>query len=503
VLAGALPAAASASPLQFSIVQDDATFLGETPHDPEMAVQEARALGADMIRIFITWNRVAPEPTSRRMPAGFRPYDPESPGYRWAPYDDIVERARRYGLRVMLSLAPAIPYWASDEPKRCPHHVGGYKSLGFYCHWKPNVKQFAAFAGAVARRYGPASASHGGAVDFYSMWNEPNLEHYLYPQLRRSRGMLYDFAARRYRELWMAGWRSVAQFDPLRRDRVLFGETAAISSPIDTLYGALCLDPNGKPFKGRVRRLQGCSKPRRLPIGGIGIHPYNSHAAGGVFTRSFTTDSLPLPYLNRLHKVMDVAVARRRIPRNRGIYVTEFGFQSTPPERTFGLSLSGQAQALNESERLFFADPRIASTAQFELIDVPTKDRERADADVYTTGLRFKDGNFKPSWQAWRMPLVVTRISKDEVEIWGQARPADGVTTVAIDGEVPGGTMEQVASATTNPAGYFRGFLKRKGAAQMGFRSLWRGPGGGRIESRVARPGKRIAYLRDARNSRR
>ena len=39
VLAGALPAAATASPVQFSIVQDDAIFLGETPHDPEMAIR--------------------------------------------------------------------------------------------------------------------------------------------------------------------------------------------------------------------------------------------------------------------------------------------------------------------------------------------------------------------------------------------------------------------------------------------------------------------------------
>ena len=381
-----------------------------------------------MMRIFITWNRVAPTPTSRKMPAGFQPYDPESPGYRWAPYDNIVERARRYGLRVMLSVAPAIPYWASDEPRRCPHHVGGYRSLPFSCYWKPNVKQFAAFVGAIARRYGPASARHGGIIDYYSLWNEPNLEHYLYPQLRRSRGVLYDFAARRYRELWMAGWRSIAQFDPLRRDRVLFGETAAISSPIDTIYGALCLDPDGKPFKGRLRKLQGCEARAACRSAESASTRTTATRRRNVFTRSFTRDSLPLPYLNRLHKVMDIAVRRRRIPQPGGIFVTEFGFQSTPPERRFGLSLNGQAQALNESERLFFADPRIA-------LDRPVRADRRAGQGpragrlrrLHQRALRFKDGNLKPVVERLADAAGGDADGQGQVEIWGQARPADGV----------------------------------------------------------------------------
>ena len=54
-----------------------------------------------------------------------------------------------------------------------------------------------------------------------------------------------DLAGVRYRKLWYEGWKAIAAYDPGRRDNVLFGETAAISSPLDTLNAALCLDPNG------------------------------------------------------------------------------------------------------------------------------------------------------------------------------------------------------------------------------------------------------------------
>ena len=109
-----------------------------------------------------------------------------------------------------------------------------------------------------------------------------------------------DLAAVRYRRLWYEGWKAIAQYDPANRDRVLFGETAAISSPLDTLYAALCLDENGKPFRGRMKRLHGCTRPRRLPIGGIAHHPYNNFGRGSVFSKSFTKDSLPLAYISRL-----------------------------------------------------------------------------------------------------------------------------------------------------------------------------------------------------------
>lgn len=483
LLALALPGAASASPRQFSIMQDDAVFLGHSDTNPDAALAEAKALGVDMVRTFVVWRRVSPAPDADAPPADFDVGDPNAAGYDWGIYDRFVERARAHGLKVFLTLAPPIPDWASEEPSVCPHFTGGYRRLGQSCHWRPRPQMFFQFAKAAARRY-------SGRVDLWSLYNEPNLEHYLYPQLARvGRKQFVDLAAVRYRKLWYEGWKAIAQYDPGRRDNVLFGETAAISSPMDTLYAALCLGAKGRPFRGRMKRLHECQKPRRLPIGGIAHHPYNSFAGGSVFTKSRGLASLPMAYISRLGRLMRTAERRGRIPRNRRIYLTEFGFQTNPPDRRRGQSLTAHARSINQADRLFFADRRVTAVAQFELFDAP----EMRGEDVYNTGLRLIDGRRKPAWDAYRLPLVVTRLGRGRVEVWGQVRPADGATTPRVQVQ-RGGAWTTVAAPRTNPTGYFR--LRRRALAATRWRLEWDAPGGEVMRSRIASAGRKIRYFK-------
>jgi hypothetical protein len=481
-----LPSAATASPTQMSIIQDDATFIYGSGRDSDAAVAEAKLLGADAIRVFISWHSVAPDQDSRRRPAGFDARDPDSPGYRWGLYDALVERARRNGMKLVVALSPSIPFWASEEPSRCPHRIGGYSHLTKSCMWKPSPALFAQFVEAAVKRYGTkASGPHGDQVALWSLWNEPNLEHYIWPQLKRTRYGIVDLAAVRYRELWLAGWKAIARHDPPSRNKVLFGETAAISSPMDTLYAALCLDEQGDPFKGRLRALHRCGKVKRLPIGGLALHPYNNFAIGSVFTRSYTKDSLPMAYMSRAHRLLDRAARLRRIPPRRGIYVTEFGFQSSPPN-PFGdaLSLTRHAAAINEADRLFYGDRRVRAIAQYELFDV-------GNPGEFNTGLRFADGERKPAFDAYRMPLVVSRLAADRVEVWGQVRPANGRTQAVVE-IAGGGTV--IGRPTTNAAGYYRFVVRRSGAARSRYSATWAAPDGETLRSRVASAGRPIQY---------
>ena len=480
----ALPAAAGASARQISIFADDAVLRGLSVHDAEASMREVKRLGADMVRTAVSWRRVSPRPFSRRKPGGFDVGDPRDPGYDWSSYDAFVSRARRSGLKVYLTLSPPIPYWASEEPRRCPHFIGGYRKLGRSCYWKPRPKLFGQFVKAVARRY-------RGRVSLYSMWNEPNLEHYLYPPLRRTRFGVVDVAARRYRSLWHEGWKAIARYDRPRRGKVLFGETAAISSPMDTLRAALCLDPDGRPFRGRLRALQGCRNPRRLAVGGFAHHPYAQQAAGSVFERTKSIDSLPLAYLGRLHALIAGAARHGRIPRGRGIYLSEFGFQSKPPDRYEGLSLGAHARSINEADRLFHRDRRVRSVTQFQLYDVP----EPGNRDAFNTGLRFYAGPRKPAWHAYRMPLVAERISSRVVELWGQVRPTRGRTTTVITARGRGGRRARVARVRTNRSGFFGVRVRRPAAARLRYRSEWRSRSGELMKSRVAGAGRRIRYL--------
>ncbi|MGI8845474.1 MAG: hypothetical protein ACR2HC_04760 [Thermoleophilaceae bacterium] len=274
------------------------------------------------------------------------------------------------------------------------------------------------------------------------------------------------------------------------KDRVLFGETAAISSPMDTLYSALCLTENGKPYRGALKKLQGCSKPKKLPIAGLAIHPYNKDAVGNVFTRSHTLDSMTMAYTSRATRVLKAAEKYKRIPKGRGIYVTEFGFQTKPPDRK-GLSLVNQAKSINEADRLFFGDPRVKSVAQFELFDAP----EPATEDVYNTGLRTVKGRAKPSLAAYRMPLVVTRLAGNKVEVWGQVRPARGRTTPVVSvAKTSKGPFKRASAPRTNASGYFRISFKRRGAAALHYRTTWRNPAGLTFTSRTATAGRVIRY---------
>jgi len=239
-----------------------------------------------------------------------------------------------------------------------------------------------------------------------------------------------------------------------------------------------------------MKTLQGCRRPRRLPIGGIAVHPYNKDATGTVFERPATLDSLPMSSLYRVHRLADRAASLGRIPRSgRGIYVTEFGFQTNPPDEELGLDPTAHARTLNESDRLFSRDPRVRSVAQFELYDEP-------DIDVINSGLRYRRGGLKPAWRAYRMPLVVSRAPGGGVEVWGQVRPAEGRVRAAIVGAPRGGRYSVLRRPTTNRSGIFRIFVRRPGARALRYQLRWREPGGEQLRSRVARAGRPIRYRR-------
>jgi len=480
----AVPVGAEASSKQISIFEDSSVFFGQHPDkDLDAALAQAKALGADAVRASMTWSRTSPAGKKRVKPAGFDVANPNSPGYDWSLYDRFVDRARKHGLKVFLSLSGEIPYWASNEPSKCPHHIGGYKNLALSCMWKPNSKLYGQFVKAVAAHY-------RGKVAMYSMWNEPNLEHQLYPQFKKTRSGMVDLGGKQLRELWIAGYKGAVSADKGLKNKVLFGETAAISSPMDTLYSALCLTEEGKPYTGRMKALQGCSKPAKLPIAGLAIHPYNKDGVGNVFTRSFTKDSMTMAYASRATRVLRAAEKYKRIPKGRGIYVTEFGFQTKPPDRR-GLSLDNQAKELNQADRLFFADPRIRSVAQFELFDAKEPKKE----DVYNTGLLSFTGKAKPSLAAYRMPLVVTNLAADRVEVWGQVRPARGrVTPVVAVSKSSRGPFVRASGARTNASGYYRFVFKRANAAKLRYRATWTSPSRQRFTSRVATAGKAITY---------
>jgi len=231
----------------------------------------------------------------------------------------------------------------------------------------------------------------------------------------------------------------------------------------------------------------------RLNIGGVAVHPYNQGGYGTPQSRTRTKTSLPLAYMPRLHRLLAAAARRGRIGGGKGIWVTEFGFQTRPPD-PLGVSLDAQARYINESDRLFYADRRIKSVAQYELTDVPQRDQ-------FNTGLRLlRPGAQKPAYAAYRMPIVVTKgSSANSVEVYGQARPArliGGATRVAVQMQVAG-VFTTIAQPLTNSRGIFRVNLSQSGAAGARWRLVWQDPTTAQLlMSREAVAGKPLKYRR-------
>lgn len=479
----ALPQAAGAGSKQLSLIQDDAELFGERGEDPATAMRELRDLGVDVIRTNVLFYRVYHRPGERRKPSGFDTGNPNTSLYNWAPTDRVVNLARASGMKVLLTISGPGPHWASEQPRRCK---------GVPCTWRPRASEFGAFAAAVAKRY-------RGRVDWYSLYNEPNLKTWITPQKpKRTRFGPVDEAAVYYRRLWTAGYKSIARHDGARRRRVLFGEVAAIGDPIPTLYASLCLDPSGNAFRGRLRTLHKCPKrPAKLAIGGYAIHPYNQGGFGPPRRKTKSRTALPQQYLPRLHKLMNRAAKKRRTPGGRGIYVTEFGYQTNPPDSSSTVSPARHAQYINESDRLFFGDRRVKTVAQYQLVDVRNEGE-------YNSGLRFAGGAKKPAYDSYRLPIVVTKRSSRLVEVYGQVRPARISRTLFGTVARPelqftrGGGFRTVTRPSLSSFGTFRINQRRTGAASGRWRLKWQNPLTGTTSySRVAKAAKKLSYYRD------
>ncbi len=469
----AVPSTAPASPSQLSLMQDDRELLGNSGQDPAASMAEMKRLGVDVVRTNVVFHKIYRNPKQRKKPAGFNASNPNDERYYdFGLTDRLVRLARQNGIQVLMTISGPPPHFATEAPGKC---------RAVPCTFRPKPRDFGQFAAAVAKRY-------RGKVAYYSIWNEPNLNVWLTPQQKRPGGGRVQTEAAIYRKLWIAGYKSIARNDPGRRNRVLFGETAAIGEPLSLFRAALCLDESGKPFRGSLARKHGCGgRPAKLNIGGFAIHPYNFGGYGTPRSKVKRKTALPIAYVPRIHKVIDIAARRGRIRRRAPVFVTEFGFQTKPPDR-FGRSLAEQAQFINESDRLFYADRRVAMVSQYELSDVPERDQ-------FNSGLRFTEGRgrkMKPSYDAYRLPLVVTRRSARSVEVYGQVRPGRS-NTVQLQSS-SGRPFAAIRTVRTNSRGFFRITVNSGGAAGKRYRLSWMDPAGNAFTSRVARAGKPLRY---------
>jgi hypothetical protein len=424
----AVAPAALASKTQWSIFEDHPYLVQTSPAIREQTLNEVQDLGADTIRIEVRWNEVAPAASSKKRPS-FDATDPSAyPGF--SPYDDLVKSVQSRGVRIVITVTGDAPVWATAGGR------GG--------NYKPSAKEYAKFATAVATRY---SGRFEGLpkVTYFTIWNEPNHIQFLKPTSQ---------APRAYRELVDAGLPAIKRA-AAAGSKVFVGELKPTPrkglGPIKFLQEWLCVDKNFKRLRGRAARKQHCTHFKKIKANGFAHHPY-----GPVGEVSKRVDIINILAIKRLAKGLDLAAKAGRIPRGLGIYNTEFGIQTNPPDIFVSTSPSRQAQIINEKELYSYNYPRLKSYSQYQLYDDPARSGPPAVKwSGFQTGLRFSSGTKKPSWDAYRFPIVVKRVSSKRVLIWGRVRPHNSGRLVQIQKRSGSRFVDVGARRTTNSNGYF------------------------------------------------
>ena len=459
----AVPATpALGSSTQVSVIEDDAHLQA----DPAGTLEQMRALGAEVVRVSVPWQTIAPAPNSAHAPRGFDATDPAAyPAANWKLWDTIVTDAQRDGITVDLDLMGGAPRWA-----RGPGRPAGNSNP----NWEPSPAAYGEFVQAVATRYGggydprrqavvPGDPGDLPRAGFWSIWNEPNYGPSLAPQGVPG-NLMVENSPRMYRRMLDAAWAALqaAGHSP-DTDTILFGEFAPRGAnrwgvfsgmkPLMFLRALYCVDSRYRLLRGAAARIRGCpttaagsrrfasQHPALFAASGVSDHPYmrwyppNAELDPDPTNGSSTADYASLAVIGRLGNALDrlqrVYGSHTRFP----IFDTEFGYITSPPKRSpdpgshgkvLYVSPATAAYYVNWAEYISWRNPRLMSFAQYPLYD-PLRPVASNGFGGFASGLLTWNGIPKATYNAWRLPLYlpVTRGRAGQpMQVWGCVRPA-------------------------------------------------------------------------------
>jgi hypothetical protein len=337
-------------------VQDDA-WLAHGPGRLESRLDELDRLGVDVVRFAVRWDVVATE-----RPAV--PRDHRDPAYDWRSTDAILRGLSRHAIQPLVTLY-GTPGWANGGlgPNRAP----------------TSNRSFGDFARAAASRY--------PRVRLWAIWNEPNRTQWLQPAS----------AATYVRKLLNPAYAGIHAVIPSAR--VAGGMTAPRAgsggvSPVSWIKSLGSL---------------------RARLDAYAHHPYpgQPQVESPWGPKCSTCTSIAMADLERL-----VALVHKNLGRKR-IWLTEFGYQTNPPDIFLGVSPTKQAEYVASAARRVHAAPYVDMLIYFLV-------RDDAADEGWQSGLTTVNGAKKPAYTAFRFPLVKTSRRGGVVSLWGQIRPGSG-----------------------------------------------------------------------------
>ena len=507
VLLGCLcaPGAAHADSDQASIIMDDDQLLYRGDNTSARALTTARSLGAEVVRATVLWRVVAEnanlsnaeikkikgEKLRKRaiaQRARFKPGDPRTyPTRNWDRYDNLVKTATQLGMRVLFTVTGPGPRFAHKKPPPS-QRINAVT-------YKPSPSGFRSFVEAVGRRYSGRVRDENGVrralprVSLWSIWNEPNQPGWLTPQWEKVGGQNVPASPRLYRELYQAGRQGLG-VSGHGGDTILIGETAPLGSPlrgprnglrpVPFLRELVCVAPNGTQYTGVDATRRGCDDFARtgpLQASGYAHHPYTKKAAPTKAPSN--PDELTIANISLLGKLLDTLSAQSggKIAAGLPLLLTEFGYESNPPDPRNGIPLLRQAEFNTLAEFLAFNDPRVKATTQFLISDAQLLKKyprgSRLYYFTYQSGLYNLRGQAKPAAFAYAFPLLTFPAGAGITGFWGQLRfRPNGAKDVAIIFWRPAPPTGKVTSSCANPAA---GWVQQGPPVETTFRGYFTG----------------------------
>ncbi len=518
VLGGALlaPAAAQASQNQMSIMMDDDLLVYRSDSTATRALTQMKALGVDTIRVTVLWQTVAEfskftksdlaklkgkkhqraRDAARRQNKRFKPANPSTyPIRNWDRYDNLVRAATDRGIRVYFNVTGPGPRWAhATRPKGIKASQRTYK---------PRAREFKRFVTAVGKRFDGTYRDENGSratlprVSMWSLWNEPNQAGWLSPQWEKKKGKLGPASPALFRQLHQQGYQGlVASGHRVDNDIILLGETAPLGSnkksskspmrPKQFIRELFCINSSGARYTGSAASARSCgdlSKP--LLANGYAHHPYTKNVSPSQ--RDRYPDSLTMANISELGTLIDEMAAKTgRVASGLDLYMTEYGFETNPPDPFSGVSLELQSKYNTLGEYIAYLNPRIASQAQFLLVDVPpVKGRPKTSKSrwfTYQSGLYYDNGQPKPAAYSYTFPFIVQATGGDpvtftpKVHVWGQLRfQATGrPDSVLLQWKPKDGSADWLTVGDPVPTDPTRGYFEADRSAPVLAAGYWR-----------------------------
>ena len=368
------PASADASRRLLVGLFDEAETLGY----PDRSFPVLKTLRTEAIRTNLYWG--GPIGVATRRPQ--KPTDPADPAYDWTPYDRLVTEAAEHRIKVVFSIYRT-PRWAGGGARgnRAPRQMRDLRN----------------FAYAAAKRYSGSFRPDDGdpetvddalpAVRYWLAWNEPNNPVFLWPQFKRRKGKWIAQSPRDYAKMCAAVYAGV-HGTLLRGEKVGCGVTA----------------PRGNNVPGRRRASIG-PIPFLRGLRAAGLRRFDAYAHHPYYGKPSETPSTR-PVTNRgargriappvvLGNIDDLVKELTRLYGRKRVWITEYGYQTKPQDRLFGVSYARQAAFMRQAFTIARRHRRIDMMLWFLL-------RDQRHPAGWQSGLMTASGKRKPSFNVFR-----------------------------------------------------------------------------------------------------